>query len=248
MRLNVTIHDIAVKISTVRLGAFSRAEQAAVQCATSDRDLTTSWEAATNDELPETQDATTNDSAARPLSYVVHLTLQDVAALKKQFGAEGLNYRLAVKLLIPASLTCSLPSDVTDDTYTSRALDVTVSDGLFAPAGSHPLDLLTLPKQENFFPRQLSLHNDDAQEIHVSNIETGATLLASSVTAPFTGYDPTDLHHAVTEHFAWESKSATSRRDILITLIGTLIALGAAALIEACRPYIEILVRQRPKS
>jgi hypothetical protein len=68
------------------------------------------------------------------------------------------------------------------------------------------------------------------------------------VTAPFTGYDPTDLHHAVTEHFAWESKSATSRRDILITLIGTLIALGAAALIEACRPYIEILVRQRPKS
>jgi hypothetical protein len=140
-------------------------------------------------------------------------------------------------------LTCSLPIDVAHETYTSRSFDVAVSEGLPDPA--------VIPaetNQQSIFPRQVSLHDDDAQEIHVTNRGTGETLLASSITGPFAGYDASDLHHAVTIHFQWESVSATSYRDIFITVIGTLIALGAAATIEACRPYVERLVRIEPKA
>ena len=140
-------------------------------------------------------------------------------------------------------LTCVLPIDVAHDTYTSRSFEVAISEGLPDPAVIPPER-----KEQSTFPNRVSLDDGDAQEIHVTNRGTGETLLASSITGPFAGYDATDLHHAVTVRFAWESVTATSYRDIYITVIGTLIALGAAALIEACRPYIDRLVRTKPKA
>jgi hypothetical protein len=47
--------------------------------------------------------------------------------------------------------------------------------------------------------------------------------------------------------FAWDSITATQRRDIYIVIVGSLIALAAAALIEASRPYIDMFVARLSK-
>ena len=43
----------------------------------------------------------------------------------------------------------------------------------------------------------------------------------------------------------WESVPAQSKRDILIVVIGALIALGAATALEALRPFVDQIVAER---
>ncbi len=270
--LGLSIAGIARSISTVRLGTFPAAAEAAVSCEAGNRTIATSWATATVDETAMT---THVDAQPTPRTYVMQLgdlrkrlsqptaksvqadldAQEDQAAILQ--GGKAVHHDMTAAQEAEADregaalqrsldetdrLTCVLPIDVAHDTYTSRSFEVAMSEGLPDPAVIPPEQ-----KLQSTFPKRVSLDDGDAQEIHVTNRGTGETLLASSIAGPFAGYDATDLHHAVTVRFAWESVTATSSRDIYITVIGTLIALGAAALIEACRPYIEQLVRAKPK-
>jgi hypothetical protein len=271
--LGLSITGIARSISTVRLGTFPAAAEGAVSCEAGNRTIAASWATATDDEKAMTAHV---GAQPTPQTYVIQLgalqarlpqpsaksvqqaldAQEDQAAALQ--GGKSVHHDMTAAQEAAADregaalqqsfdetdrLTCVLPIDVAHDTYTSRSFEVAMSEGLPDPAVIPPDS-----KLQSTFPNRVSLDDGDAQEIHVTNRGTGETLLASSITGPFAGYDATDLHHAVTVRFAWESVTATSSRDIYITVIGTLIALGAAALIEACRPYIEQLVRGKQKT
>jgi hypothetical protein len=115
-------------------------------------------------------------------------------------------------------LECNLPTSVDDETYVSRSLRVATLGGPLA-GGTISLD-------------------DPDPSIQVTNEATGETRLASADTAPATSDGVRSLR------FTWDSLQASQRRDLLLIVIGTLIALAAAATIEAARPYIEIATRR----
>jgi hypothetical protein len=262
--LALTIDGIASSITDIRLGTFPRSAETGVACDTINRTNNDSWDTATDDESPM---VAANPTKAVPRTFVLHLgglkaslpkptaqslesnvnTEMDLAAIMSgekpthlKMNAADLERErkmLMTELTHTDTATCSLPIGFAHDTFTSRSFDVPVSEQLPDSKGN----------QTSVFPKQVSVTDKDAQEIHVTNVASGVTLLASSITGPFPGYDDTSVHHAVTLHFQWESISADSYRDIYITLIGTLIALGAAGLIEACRPYVEVLVMRSQK-
>jgi hypothetical protein len=247
--IELSIAGVAQSISIVRLGTFPAAAEAAVSCGAGNRTIAPSWATATTDEAAMTARV---DTQPTPRTYVVRLgalqpRLPEASARSVQKALDAQEDQAAHMQggeAIHHDMTAAQEAAADRERAALReAFDET--DRLTC---SLPIDVAHETNQQSIFPRQVSLHDDDAQEIHVTNRGTGETLLASSITGPFAGYDASDLHHAVTIHFQWESVSATSYRDIFITVIGTLIALGAAATIEACRPYVERLVRIEPKA
>jgi hypothetical protein len=270
--MQLDVDGIEARLTTIRIGAFQAPAWSGVTCTTIVRTIAPSWAAATADEAPMSppitgkplpqslvlalgaaKQQTVPQPTARSLQQDADIQAEQAARMSgttfvphdksaAQLAAADRSWNAFLTgLRATDHVTCDLPIDVAHDTYTSRSFDVAVSEGL--------ADTLVIPgRQTTIFPRQVALHDDDAQEIHVTNRASGTTLLASSATGPYLGYDTQDLHHPVVLHFEWDSVSATSWRDIYITVIGTLIALGAAALIEACRPYVEKLVKVEPKT
>jgi hypothetical protein len=115
-------------------------------------------------------------------------------------------------------IECTLPTSVANETYVSRSLRVATLGGRLS-GGTISLD-------------------DRDPNIQVTNEATGETRLASADTATPTSDGVRSLR------FTWDSLQASQRRDLLLIIIGTLIALAAAATIEAARPYIEIVTRR----
>ncbi len=70
----------------------------------------------------------------------------------------------------------------------------------------------------------------------VANESEGITQLGFAYARPFDATYPT---RDLVLHYSWDSIDATAVRDIIFVVIGTLVAIAAAALIEAVRPYID---------
>jgi hypothetical protein len=115
-------------------------------------------------------------------------------------------------------IECTFPTSVENETYVSRSLRVVTLGGPLA-GGTISLD-------------------DRDPSIQVTSEATGETRLASADTAAPTSDGVRSLR------FTWDSLQASQRRDLLLIIIGTLIALAAAATIEAARPYIDIVTRR----
>ena len=113
---------------------------------------------------------------------------------------------------------CNLPTSVENETYVSRSLRIATLGG---PLSGGTVSL-----------------GDRDPNIQVTNEATGDTRLASADTAAPKSDGVRSLR------FTWDSQQASQRRDLLLIIIGTLIALAAAATIEAARPYIEVVTRR----
>lgn len=148
------------------------------------------------------------------------------------------------------AISCHIPDLVVHETFTSRAFRVVVVRATMVPLSLHD-------------PDSVSFTDEDEHDARVSTVNSGVTALGTTVIAPFPKTPvkarfPTRCQEypirlacapsrkfasddAVLE-FAWDSITATQRRDIYIVIIGSLIALAAAALIEASRPFIDQFV------
>jgi hypothetical protein len=125
------------------------------------------------------------------------------------------------------TVMCEIRSTVVHDTYTSRSFIITMR--------GTPNPLVPYEEESLTDAAQFSLDEPDAEEIHVTDMNSGETRLASRFTVGQS--EPKDFQLK----FTWESITAAQRRDVYIVVIGSLIALGAAAAIEAARPYIDQL-------
>jgi hypothetical protein len=136
------------------------------------------------------------------------------------------------------NVVCEMPSPLVHDTYTSRSLVV-------IQRGSQDRDTknIALSDYDNipFDSQRITLDDADADEIHVTDINSGDTRISST----FPLVRGTDDAHGAELKYHWESITAAQHRDIVIVVIGSLIALAAAALIEALRPYVDHLVAER---
>jgi hypothetical protein len=148
------------------------------------------------------------------------------------------------------AITCHIPNVIVHETFTSRAFRLVI-----VRATNAPLELSD--------PDSVSFTDEDEHDARVTTVNSGVTVLGTSVFAPFPktpvkGKFPTRceaystistcgagqkfVSDDVVLAFAWDSITATQRRDIYIVIIGSLIALAAAALIEASRPFIDLFV------
>jgi hypothetical protein len=153
------------------------------------------------------------------------------------------------------AITCHIPNLVVHDTFTSRAFRVVI-----VRAQNVPLKLND--------PDSVSFTDEDEHDARVTTVNSGVTDFGTTVLGPFPktpvkGKFPTRCAPGpgrsscgpiqkfasddVVLEFAWDSITATQRRDIYIVIVGSLIALAAAALIEASRPYIDMFVARLSK-
>jgi hypothetical protein len=136
------------------------------------------------------------------------------------------------------NVVCEMPSPVVHDTYTSRSLVV-------VQRGSQDRDTqkIALSDYDNipFDAQRITLNDADADEIHVTDLNSGDTRISSTFPVVRGTADATGAKLK----YHWESITAAQQRDIVIVVIGSLIALAAAALIEALRPYVDQLVGER---
>jgi len=115
-----------------------------------------------------------------------------------------------------AMMTCHMQPLVTNESFIDRRLDA----GYFHPSAD-----------EKPLPWVLALANvADADQMRF--------------TGGVPGQQP-ESERIISENYyttsRWQSLSAESTRDILLVVIGSLIALGAATLLEALRPVVETL-------
>jgi hypothetical protein len=148
------------------------------------------------------------------------------------------------------AISCRIPDVVVHDTFTSRAFRVVVVRAALVPLRLND-------------PDSVSFTDEDEHDARVSTVNSGVTVLGTTVLAPFPKKPvkarfPTRcverpvrsvctpstkfVSDDVVLEFAWDSITATQHRDIYIVIIGSLIALAAAALIEASRPFIDRFV------
>jgi hypothetical protein len=148
------------------------------------------------------------------------------------------------------AITCHLPDLVVHDTFTSRTFQLVVPRDT-----SGGLKLVD--------PDAVSFVDEDEHDPRASTVNTGSMHFGTTVPGPFPRSTvkrtfpaqcvevpvrgscvpplPFDSGDLIIE-FAWDSITAAQVRDIYIVIIGSLIALAAAAVIEAARPFIELYV------
>jgi hypothetical protein len=149
-------------------------------------------------------------------------------------------YKLAMNLL---SIRCRLKSVVQPETYTTRRLKFysEIDSGNYSSDGQIP-DLQGGMQIGNPAHWILSLSGEGLENITFrsgNHIAGGVTSLEriSDQQGMTRDFVPGDLIEA-----RWASVRAESIRDIYLVIIGGLVALGAAMLVEGCRPFVERLI------
>jgi hypothetical protein len=139
---------------------------------------------------------------------------------------------------------CVLPSFVVHDTFTSRSINIAVrsSTDVFADAN----DELTPESDRAVEPYRIAFDDADADEMRISDTDSGEMRFATNYVVPKHPDDGTARGTHL--RYTWNSLTADQHRDIYIVIIGSLIALAAAAVIEAVRPSVEALVAARETS
>jgi hypothetical protein len=130
----------------------------------------------------------------------------------------------------PMAIRCSLTPIVKQETYTSRRI--------YFKDLSSPTAYKTAGQQ---FGPPLSKWTLDVSEVGGIDSITFLGGLNSEQSSSSRDLIPDNLRIGV----RWESVPAQSKRDILIVVIGALIALGAATALEALRPFVDQIVAER---
>ncbi len=163
-------------------------------------------------------------------------------------------------------IKCKLKSFVKHSTYTERYIYFHgISSPLVfqSPQGS-PLGYLSNPKPFGLFGEPVKWTLDLTQVNSAKNIKFGGgteskggaweyiTTISNDVNVPSTrskfwisgneGWERRDVGYDDLVEARWESLISESHRDIIIVIIGALVALGAAMILESIRPFIERLV------
>lgn len=128
------------------------------------------------------------------------------------------------------AIRCSLTPILKQETYTSRRI--------YFKDLSSPTAYKTAGQQ---FGPPLSKWTLDVSEVGGIDSITFLGGLNSEQSSSSRDLIPDNLRIGV----RWESVPAQSKRDILIVVIGALIALGAATALEALRPFVDQIVAER---
>jgi len=240
--LLLVIDNIENRLKDIRFGPLPDQKVAEVRC--SEDDLATSLAYGSPIVHGRLEPAPRRDIHRVRVAYKAPQFYDiDIAKLNREYP-----YKLHLskyKDNVPKTLRrveCRLPSIVVHDTFTSRTLEAIVHRGLIfnESTGNVEVDSYVLPES-------VSLTDEDARDIQVTNLNTGETRLGSTMFVPAGPGSANDVELSgktdTTLTFTWDSIPAGEHRDIYIVMIGSLIALGAAAAIEAVRPYIKNLVR-----
>jgi len=158
-------------------------------------------------------------------------TLADVGEIRSRvlsfsqerlFDLSTLPYLNSIARVRPI-VTCDLPRAVLFETYTTRAMDF----GWLATA-AEPVVERAMGRQELDF--RVDIAADGAEDMRVTDLDRGTQVLATSfLVGP---------HHSARYRVTWTSIVQAEHRDINLVIIGSLVAVGAAAVIEALRPLL----------
>ncbi len=123
---------------------------------------------------------------------------------------------------------CNLPSAVAKDTFVSRSFEVISLEHTFDSKST---------RGSLLGAETVAFSDEDSDAMTATDLGTGETRLGSVIAGRFSGTESGFNHTAI--EFRWNSIVASQSRDIVLIVIGSLIALGAAAVIESLRPYID---------
>jgi hypothetical protein len=166
--------------------------------------------------------------APKPLRLIPIAPKIDYAGSSR--GTYLIDWTAAASQPYPMGIRCSLTPIVKHETYTGRLMYFTNL--------SNPIAYNTAGQQ---FGPPLSKWTLDVSEI--GGMDSITFLGGLNSGQSWTSRDLAPDNSRV--GFRWESVPAQSERNILIVLIGALIALGAATVLEALRPFVDRIVAQR---
>jgi len=124
---------------------------------------------------------------------------------------------------------CNVPGAVVFETYTTRVLEL----GWMATA-AEPVVERSMGAQDLDF--RVDIETSGAEDMRVTDLDSGTQVLATSLLV--------GPHHSDRYRVTWTSVAEVERRDIALIVIGALVAIGAAAVIEALRPALVRGARQ----
>ncbi|MDQ0392638.1 hypothetical protein [Labrys monachus] len=160
------------------------------------------------------------------------------------------SYSYEIKFTGPAPnfVDCDTPNVSVHDTFSTRSLQVSEELATAPEDESRVLSNLGFPDQPSqplsastnlIGASQVAFDDEDADEVRSVNLVTGSEMLGSVVSLPKVDTSNSSGLAAPKVKFIWQSVTASETRDIIFIVIGTLVALAVAALIEIGRPYVE---------
>ena len=149
-------------------------------------------------------------------------------AQERLFDFSAVPYLTAVAAVRPVVTCEALPGAVVFSTDTMRVIDVGWLATSAEPAVEHAMG------QELDF--RVEVNAADASDMRVTDLDLGNQMLATSfLLGP---------HHSGRYRVSWTSVVGAEYRDIDLVIIGALVAVGMASVIEAVRPALARFVRR----